>query len=60
MGLQKEETASRGQNMAPGRTPFLPPGSEDRGWAQAVAEGVVLATMVTSIFFAATSSRLRP
>lgn len=55
MGLQREEKASRGQSITPGRSTFLPPGSDDRCWAQAAAEGVVPATMVTSIFFATSS-----
>ena len=55
MGLQREEKASRGQSITPGRSTFLPPGSDDRFWAQAAAEGVVPAAMVTSIFPATSS-----
>lgn len=29
-GLQGEEEASRGRSITPGRSPFLPPGSNDR------------------------------
>lgn len=55
-----EERASSGRSITPGRSPFLPPGSNDRRWAQAAAEGVVLATMVTSIFPTASSPGFSP
>lgn len=60
VGLQREDKASRGQSITPQRSSFLPPGSDDRCWAQAAAEGVVLATMVTSIFSATSSPSSSP
>ena len=60
VGPQREEKASRGQSITPQRSSFLPPGSDDRCWAQAAAEGVVLATMVTSIFPATSSPGSSP
>lgn len=60
VGPQREEKSSRGQSITPQRSSFLPPGSDDRCWAQAAAEGVVLATMVTLIFPATSSPGSSP